>query len=74
MRGGLGSRERCRSEKWGAGGRTAGKGRALAGSRGGEEQGGIRLAVSAEGLPEAEDLVEAGAARDAARAVKTANC
>ena len=41
---------------------------------GGKEPGEIRLAVTAEGLPETEVLVEAAPATDAAMAVKTENC
>ena len=65
---GLGSGNPCTPENYGTGRRTTWKGRALAVIRAGKEPGEIRLAVTAEGLPEAEVAVEA------AMAMKTANC
>ena len=71
---GLGSGNPCTPENYGTGRRTTWKGRALAAIRAGKEPGEIRLAVTAEGLPETEVLVEAAPATDAAMAVKTENC
>lgn len=71
---GFGSGNPCTPENYGTGRRTTWKGRALAVIRAGKEPGEIRLAVTAEGLPEAEVAVEAAPATDAAMAVKTENC